>query len=59
MTYGVCLYDDKEIDVNSFEMKEKISKAFADYILENWNLLVHTETKHACNGYEALFKIDF
>lgn len=56
---GIKLYDDKRIDTSSKELREKVSKAVADYIVENWDEVVKVQiTEDIFNDdYEAEFKI--
>ena len=52
---GIKLYDDKKIDTSSKELREKVSKAVANYIVENWNEVVKVQMTEDVfyNNYEA------
>ena len=57
---GIKLYDDKKIDTSSKELREKVSKAVANYIVENWNEVVKVQMTEDVfyNNYEAEFGIN-
>lgn len=55
---GIKLYDDKKIDTSSKELQEKVSKAVADYILNNWDEVVIVENEYFDEKNYATFKID-
>ena len=57
---GIKLYDDKRIDTSSKELREKVSKAVANYIVENWNEVVTVQMTEDVfyNNYEAEFGIN-
>lgn len=40
---GIRLYDGKTIDTSSAEMKEKVSKAIAEYVINNWDDVAKVE----------------
>ena len=40
---GIRLYDGKTIDTSSAEMKEKVSKAVAEYVINNWDDVAKVE----------------
>ena len=40
---GIRLYDGKTIDTSSAEMKEKVSKAVAEYVINNWDDVANVE----------------
>lgn len=55
---GIKLYDDKRIDTSSKELREKVSKAVADYIVENWDEVVSVEEDTFKSQYYVTLKID-
>lgn len=57
---GIKLYDDKRIDTSSKELREKVSKAVADYIVENWDEVAKFQMTEDVfyNNYEAEFGIN-
>jgi len=55
---GIKLYDDKRIDTSSKELREKVSKAVADYIVENWDEVVTVESEYFNEQNYATFKIN-
>lgn len=54
---GIKIYEENKIDTFSTEMKEKVSKAISDYVLDNWNDVVSIENSKDCEGNEVLFKV--
>ena len=40
---GIRLYDKKTIDISSDEMKEKVSKAIAEYVIHSWDDVANVE----------------
>lgn len=55
---GIKLYDDKRIDTSSKELREKVSKAVADYIIENWDEVVVVESDYFDEQNYTTFKIN-
>ena len=55
---GIKLYDDKKTDTSSKELREKVSKAVADYIVENWNKVVTVESEYFDEQNYTTFKIN-
>lgn len=39
----ISVWNEEEIDTNSFETKEKVSISIKEYIINNWNQCVNTE----------------
>lgn len=63
MTYGLSVRSDEVINLNSYEIREKVSKAFIEYFMWKIDLLIAKEVKNIkpeyINGeYKAEFKID-
>ncbi len=52
MAIGIHIYDYKEIDISSPEIRENISIAVKDYIVEHWDECVTAE-KHSQNGKDC------
>lgn len=55
---GIKLYDDKRIDTSSKELRKKVSKAVADYIIENWDEVVVVESDYFDEQNYTTFKIN-
>ena len=55
---GIKLYDDKRIDTSSKELREKVSKSVADYIIENWDEVVVVESDYFDEQNYTTFKIN-
>lgn len=63
MTYGLSVRSDEVINLNSYEIREKVSNAFIEYFMWKIDLLIANEAKNIkpeyINGeYKAEFKID-
>ena len=40
---GISIYNEKEIDTDSLEIKETVSNSIKEYIMNNWNQCVSTK----------------
>lgn len=54
---GIKIYNETKIDTSSTELKEKVSKAISDYVLDNWDDVVSIENSKDCEEHEILFKL--
>ena len=54
----IKLYDDKKIDTSSDEIREKVSKSVAEYIKDNWDIVVKTKNRLFDGKYEVSFRIE-
>ena len=54
----IKLYDDKKIDTSSDEIREKVSKSVAEYIKDNWDIVVKTKNILFDGKYEVSFRIE-
>ena len=54
----IKLYDDKKIDNSSDEIREKVSKSVAEYIKDNWDIVVKTKNRLFDGKYEVSFRIE-
>lgn len=54
----IKLYDEKEIDTSSIEIREKVSKSITNYIKNNWDTLVKIDKNLFDGKYEVSFRIE-
>lgn len=54
---GIKVYDENKINTSSSEVREKVSKAISDYVLDHWDNVVSIENSKDCEEYEILFKV--
>ena len=54
---GIALYDKKQIGTSSEELKEKVSNAIAEYIIDNWDSVTEFEQKKFDDKYELVIKV--
>lgn len=54
---GIKICSDEKIDINSCDIKEKVSAAIADYIINTWDRVVSVENNKTSEGYEILYKV--
>lgn len=54
---NIGLYDEKEIDTSSNELKEKVSNAIAKYVIDNWDSVTEFEQNKINGRYELVIKI--
>lgn len=55
---GISIYNDKEIDTDSLEIKETISTSIKDYIINNWDQCVTIEQALVNDIYTVQFSIE-
>lgn len=53
----IGLYDEKEIDTSSDELKEKVSNAIARYVIVNWDSVAEFEQNKINGRYELVIKV--
>lgn len=53
----IGLYDEKEIDTSSDELKEKVSNAIARYVIDNWDTVTEFEQNKFNDRYELVIKV--
>lgn len=53
----IGLYDEKEIDTSSDELKEKVSNAITKYIIDNWDAVTEFEQNKINGRYELVIKV--
>ena len=54
----IKLYDEKEIDTSSIEIREKVSESITNYIKNNWDALVKIDKNLFDEKYEVSFRIE-
>ena len=54
----IKLYDEKEIDTSSIEIREKVSESITNYIKNNWDTLVKIDKNLFDGKYEVSFRIE-
>lgn len=54
----ISLYGNKKIDTSSKKIREKVSKAVADYVIENWDEVVVAESDYFDEQNYTTFKIN-
>jgi hypothetical protein len=55
---GIKIFDNKEIDTSSVEIKEKVSTAIADYVKEHWNECVKITEQSIDDEYIVEFQVE-
>jgi hypothetical protein len=55
---GIKIYDNKEIDTSSIEIKEKVSTAIADYVKEHWDECVKNTEQYVDDEYIVDFQVE-
>lgn len=53
----IKVWDNKEIDTLSDEIKDKVSQSIADYVLKHWDKSVDISTSKFNGKYEAEFTV--
>jgi hypothetical protein len=55
---GIKIFDNKQIDISSIEIKEKVSISIADYVKEHWNECVKISEQYVDDEYITEFQVE-
>lgn len=55
---GISIYNEKEIDTDSLEVKETVSNSIKDYIINNWHQCIFIEKSSTDDVCVVQFNIE-